>query len=402
MWCPLACLQPNAEALLLMTGDLTPPLDPVPRTVRAGLEWKAFKSPALISNAGGSCNVYKATLDGERVAVKVVREVGNADAIRDLQAEAKLLTELGRRPHRHIITLIGEGCKEDGQPFIVLELLATTLAAQLPKPLIRMLGEPNEPDEVGVCEWWSAVRLWPMSRALIVGLHLAQALKHLHEGEPLPGQRVLHRDLKPDNVGFLADGSNTLVLLDFGLATRWSTGIESSGGGEGDEPRKLETNLGDSTSQGDEPRKLTGQTGSTRYMSPEVALSQPYNGKAEVFSFATILWQMASHERPFRGFNVEEFEARVARGGERPSLPQHWPEGLRELLRDCWQAEPHRRPGFGAVVRRLEALLRQEAGELVGRGQQASRAEHVTSGLAGAPVTGVMSDDAREICMDRV
>ena len=300
----------------------------------------------MLSGSGGSCDVFSATLDGERVAIKIARDGSSTSAMRDLRAEATLLKELGLRPHRHIITIIGEGIRDDGRPFIVLELLAETLSSLLPKPSVKMLGEPDEPDEVGLCEWWSAAAAWPMPRALQCGYHLALALKHLHEEEALPGHRVLHRDLKPDNIGFLADGSSTLVLLDFGLASRWQLDDGVVGGGPPE--------------RDDVPRPLTGQTGSTRYMSPEVALSQPYSGKAEVFSFATILWQLVSHARPFRGFNVERFERRVARGGERPAVPRHWPDGLKELLHDCWEAEPTRRPTFSTVCRRLETLLQQQ------------------------------------------
>ena len=40
------------------------------------------------------------------------------------------------------------------------------------------------------------------------------------------------------------------------------------------------------------PRKLTGETGSLRYMAPEVALYWPYTHRSEVFSFALVLWEV--------------------------------------------------------------------------------------------------------------
>jgi hypothetical protein len=42
-------------------------------------------------------------------------------------------------------------------------------------------------------------------------------------------------------------------------------------------------------------------------MAPEVALAKPYSHKAEVFAFATVLWEMASHERPFADCDVDSF-----------------------------------------------------------------------------------------------
>mmetsp|Transcript_78542 Transcript_78542/g.235439 ORF Transcript_78542/g.235439 Transcript_78542/m.235439 type:complete len:145 (-) Transcript_78542:89-523(-) len=108
-----------------------------------------------------------------------------------------------------------------------------------------------------------------------------------------------------------------------------------------------------------EPRNLTGQTGSTRYMSPEVALSQPYGAEADVFSFATILWQIIAHQRPFSGMNVAAFEERVAKGGERPPPNSRWPTTLKQLLAECWQADPAERPAFSQLVPRLEAILQE-------------------------------------------
>ena len=263
--------------------------------------------------SGGSCAVWGALLHGEHVAVKVLKEdASDEQAWKDIENEAQLLPKLA---HRNVVRLIGTG-EVDGRPFLVLELLQNTLSQLLPKPF---------PDEGTVCEYCLAVRRWPLRRALQCGLQLARALRYCHE-DAVEGGRLLHRDLKPDNIGFTQSGR--LVLFDFGLAKVW----------EGRE---------------NEPRKLTGQTGSTRYMSPEVALSQPYNAKADVFSYATILWQLLAHKRPFSGMDVTAFEQRVARGGERPPVNSGWTEDLKHLLAECWQAESAARPEFAQLVPRI-------------------------------------------------
>ena len=56
-----------------------------------------------------------------------------------------------------------------------------------------------------------------------------------------------------------------------------------------------------------------------RYMSPEVALSKSYNHLAEVFSFATVLWEMCALKLPFAAFLEEAFK-RALISGFRPEL----------------------------------------------------------------------------------
>ena len=134
------------------------------------------------------------------------------------------------------------------------------------------------------------MKRWPLARALRCGLELARALRYCHD-DAIANMRVLHRDIKPNNIGFLADGR--LVLFDFGLASLW--------------PRS-------GSAEDDAPRALTGETGSLRYMAPEVALNRPYNHKAEVFGFASVLWEMAAHVKPFATSSTENFLSALSQG----------------------------------------------------------------------------------------
>ena len=88
---------------------------------------------------------------------------------------------------------------------------------------------------------------------------IAEALNFLHQ-RCHNGATIIHRDLKPDNVGFTSSG--ILKLFDFGLCTCVR------------QRRSL-----------NEAYELTGNTGSLRYMAPEVALRQPYTEKVDVYSF---------------------------------------------------------------------------------------------------------------------
>jgi serine/threonine protein kinase len=101
-----------------------------------------------------------------------------------------------------------------------------------------------------------------------------------------PDAVVIHRDLKPENIGFTASGE--LKLFDFGLATC------------------VEARRDSKTSY-----NMTGNTGSLRYMAPEVALQMPYTETVDVHSFALISWQMARRKVPFKGLSMQQFMTEV-------------------------------------------------------------------------------------------
>ena len=87
---------------------------------------------------------------------------------------------------------------------------------------------------------------------------LASALEFLHSGDAISGGvMVCHRDVKPDNLGITPD--RRLKLLDFGLAVALEKGEQAT-----------------------DVYELTGETGSRRYMAPEVCLSEPYGVAVDV------------------------------------------------------------------------------------------------------------------------
>lgn len=96
----------------------------------------------------------------------------------------------------------------------------------------------------------------PLADILAMLLALAEAMHFLHEGAH-ERYTIVHRDLKPDNIGF--DQHGTLKVFDFGLSCVVP------------KPHLREVAL-----------PITGQTGSVRYMAPEVALDHFYNEAVDV------------------------------------------------------------------------------------------------------------------------
>ena len=128
---------------------------------------------------------------------------------------------LSRMSHPNIIKAEAHGtrlsaCSSDGVvPFIRLERLASSLGKELP------------PSAASAAMWARdrEVRKWPIKRALSVGLEIARAMRYCHD-EFMEGFRLLHRDLKPDNIGLASDGR--AVLLDFGLCKLWARSLTAS------------------------------------------------------------------------------------------------------------------------------------------------------------------------------
>jgi hypothetical protein len=147
-------------------------------------------------------------------------------------------------------------------------------------------------------------------------------------------------DLKPDNIGFLEDG--TLKLFDLGLATCiYQSSIENE-----QQDHRISQEY-----------QMTGCTGSLRYMAPETALQQPYNEKIDVYSYGILFWQMGQDKIPFQGYDQEKFYHNVIHGMERPKLDSSWPEALNLLLRQRWQFSIDERPSFAMIVKSLEEII---------------------------------------------
>lgn len=164
---------------------------------------------------------------------------------------------------------------------------------------------------------------------LRVALDLARAVQYLHDNS------VAFRDIKPENIGF--DNGGVLKLFDFGLAKE----------------------VKPSRRYADGTYRLTGNTGSRRYMAPEVAKARPYNLSVDSYSFGILLWEMLALEKPFKGYNELRHMQEVVEGGVRPMIDRynehsHWPAEVQDLIETCWDADWHERPTFVDIVNVLE------------------------------------------------
>ncbi len=218
---------------------------------------------------GGMGVLYRArdTRLDRSVAIKMLRPeaLRNADRRRRLVQEAKAASALN---HPHIVTVydVGQACV-DGHDvdFIVMEYLEGT-------SLHRLLAE----------------RRLGLAEALDCAIQIAEALAAAHEAG------IVHRDVKPANV-MLSDAGQVKVL-DFGLAKR----IERDGSGHAG-PTETETGADPETAAASPKTRGGAFLGTTAYMSPEQADEQDLDARSDIFSLGSVLYEMLSGRRPFRG-----------------------------------------------------------------------------------------------------
>merc|ERR1712176_861102 len=196
-----------------------------------------------------------------------------------------------------------------------------------------------------------------LAERLDVTQQLADAIAYLHS------QNVLHRDLKPDNIGFDIHGD--LKVFDFDIARVCPTSDDSI--------QTSSRRLGAAKDKEDETFLMTQKVGSPRYMSPEVARREPYNLKADVYSYAVLAHQILTLQKPYDDITDDDHDELVFFKGVRPFLPAALPNNTKELLQRAWSHNISDRPTM-EMVRQAMALERSEVLRIGSVGQSLSAA----------------------------
>ncbi|KAL7526321.1 hypothetical protein ACHAXR_001425 [Thalassiosira sp. AJA248-18] len=140
------------------------------------------------------------------------------------------------------------------------------------------------------------------------------AMTYLHS------HSIIFRDLKPANIGF--DVRGDVKIFDFGLAR-----IMPEGG-----------------TPYDDLFEMSG-AGSPRYMAPELLSGKAYNMKADVYTFAIVLWEMLSGEIPYSFVRSRDQLCNyVCQEHGRPEIDESWPSNIKGMLRSSFDDEVYYRP----------------------------------------------------------
>ena len=105
-------------------------------------------------------------------------------------------------------------------------------------------------------------------------------------------------------------------------------------------------------------------------MAPEVIEHNPYGQKADVFSFAIVLWELLTCKVPYADLTPLQAAVGVVQKGLRPPIPPNVPPALAELMQQCWQRKPDDRPSFEEAKSRMDDIWRAHRQEDQKRSQQ--------------------------------
>ncbi|URE21643.1 Protein kinase domain containing protein [Musa troglodytarum] len=247
---------------------------------------------------GSYGEVYRADWNGTEVAVKKFLDQDlSGDALEQFRYEVKIMSRLR---HPNVVLFMGAVTRPPN---------LSILTEFLPRgSLYRLLHRPNvQLDE---------------KRRLKMALDVAKGMNYLHASHPT----IVHRDLKSPNL--LVDKSWVVKVCDFGLSRlKHHTFLSSK-----------------STS------------GTPEWMAPEVLRNEPSNEKCDVYSFGVILWELATLRKPWGGMNSMQVVGAVGFQNRRLDIPKEVDPVVAQIITDCWESEPNKRPSFAQLLLPLRQL----------------------------------------------
>ncbi|GLJ40447.1 hypothetical protein SUGI_0833400 [Cryptomeria japonica] len=248
--------------------------------------------------SGSYGDLFRGTYCGQDVAIKVLKpERLDVDLQREFAQEVFIMRKVR---HKNIVQFIGS-CTRPPNLCIVTEFMS---GGSVYDYLHKHKG------------------IFKLPALLKVAIDVSKGMDYLHQNN------IIHRDLKAANL--LMDENEVVKIADFGVAR-----VQSQSG------------------------VMTAETGTYRWMAPEVIEHKPYDRKVDVFSFAIVLWELLTGKLPYDYLTPLQAAVGVVQKGLRPTIPKNTHPRLAELLDKCWQQDPTLRPDFCEITEILQHTLKE-------------------------------------------
>ncbi|XP_041999561.1 serine/threonine-protein kinase STY46-like isoform X2 [Salvia splendens] len=259
--------------------------------------------------SGSYGDLYRGTYRSQDVAIKILKaERLNSELQKEFAQEVYILRKIR---HKNVVQFIG-ACTRPPHLCIVTEFMSGGSVYEF---LHKQSGSFKLPG------------------LLKVAINVSMGMKFLHQNN------IIHRDLKSANL--LMDENKVVKVGDFGVArVKAQTGV------------------------------MTAETGTYRWMAPEVIEHKPYDHKADVFSFGVVVWELLTGKLPYEYLTPLQAAVAVVQRGLRPTIPTHTNAKLAELLERCWQRDPALRPDFSDITQILQNFKRGWRGSRRAKGER--------------------------------
>ncbi len=312
----------------------------------------------------GGMGIVLRTRDNDlrrQVAMKVIRRErltpGTVEGVTVLRRFIEEAQITGQLEHPNIVPVHELGADAQGRPYFTMKMVKGRPLSEVLRGLRRMDAR--------------FVRDYPLDRLLQVFLKVCDALSFAH------AHRVIHRDLKPDNI-MLGDFGE-VVVMDWGLARVLDA--------PGDDTAPVETDNSSRKAAGEyEPSSHSMEgavAGTPSYMAPEQARGQlsRLDQRTDVFALGALLYDMLVLRPPYRGQNSTELLEFASRA--------EITDPVRRLDEDPELRQARARLPGGRVPPELAAIAMHALAEQPERRYQSARemAADVENFIAGRPVS---------------
>lgn len=260
---------PDAQKLGLNTLLAAVPKEVVKKAIKDGKKL----------GAGGFGDVYKATYQGETVAVKLLKESSYKSGVPAFEKEAVIMAN---HRHKNLVRFLGF-CPT--KYALVMEYAPRG-------SLSNLLISSQE------ISWQDRYQ---------IALDVAEGMCYLHDCG------ILHRDLKSENI--LLDSNGRAKITDFGISTL----------------------VNDHLTFGSWDEK-----GSYLWMAPEIFHTYKNTMAGDVYSYGMVLWQLGARTHPFSAikFLVPFQSYEHIKAGNREVISEDTPLELKNIIELCWLPEP--------------------------------------------------------------